>query len=240
MRRILIAAGLVLALAVVGALVLLGSNLNGIVAKLIEKQGSAVTGTAVSVSGVDISLRKARGAFAGLRIASPAGFGSEPAFALGNITLDLDPASLRGEPIVIEELRVSAPVVRAVLHKDGSSNIDTIRKHVQSHAGGGAEGQAGAAKRLRIERFVFEEGQIAVDASAFGLEPRTIALPAIRLENLGGSQGATPDAIAKQVIGALAKQATETIARSEVKGLIEQQLGGSLGDKAKGLLEKLR
>lgn len=151
MRRILVAAGLILVLAGVAALVFLGSNLNGLVAKLIEEQGSAVTGSAVSVSGVDISRREARGTIDGLRIASPAGFGGEPAFALGNITL-----------------------------------------------------------------------------------------PAIRLENLGGTQGATPDAIAKQVIGALVKQATESIARSEVKGLIEQQLGRSLGDKAKGLLEKLR
>lgn len=240
MKKILIAAGLVLALAVVAALVLLGSNLNGIVAKLIEEQGSAVTGTAVSVSGVDISLREARGAIGGLRVASPAGFGGEPAFALGAITLDLDPASLRGEPIVIEELRVSAPVVNAVLLKDGSTNIDAIRKHAQTHAGGGRAGEGGQSKRLRIERFVFEEGRIAVDATAFGLEARTIALPAIRLENLGGQQGATPDAIAKQVVGALAKQATESIARSEIRGLIEQQLGGSLGDKARGLLEKLR
>jgi hypothetical protein len=239
MKRILVIGAVIVLIAIVATLLIVGGNLNSLIAATIEKSGREVTGTSVSVSGVEVSLREARGSIDGLSVASPDGFDAREAFVLGNITLALDLKSLREEPIVIEELRIQAPVVNAKFLKDGKSNIDELRKRVQAHSGSGGDGRAKAQKRLRIERFVFEAGKIEVDASALGLEARTVALPAIQLSDIGGREGATPDQIAKIILVAATKQATSAIARSEVSRLIEEKLGGSLTDKAKGLLEKL-
>lgn len=228
------------------AIWLLVSNLNSLVAKAIEDEGGKVTETNVSVSGVNIKLREGRGSIDNLSIASPKGFEAPKAFSLGNITVDIDLESVRKDPVVIDEIRISAPEVHAEFNNKGESNIDELRKRVQSYTaaagGGGDEGGGGGApeKKIRIAKFVFEKGKIDVDASALGIDKRSIDLPEIRLTNVGGNGGGTPDEIAKEIMGAVAKQVTSEIAHSEVSNRIKDQLDESLGDKAKGLLDKIK
>jgi uncharacterized protein involved in outer membrane biogenesis len=242
MKKVLIVVAVIIVLVVV-ALALLFSNLNSLVAKAIEKHGSEVTQTSVSVSGVDISLREGRGTIEGLTVASPEGFEARDAFSLEDITLDIDIASLREEPIVIEEIRIQAPVVNAEITEKGASNIDQLRKNVQAGAAraeGDGDESGGQPTRIRIKQFVFERGSIEVDATALGIEKRTIALPEIRLSDVGGAGGAPPDEIAEIILAAVATNVASEIAESELEGLIKEKLGGSITDKAKGLIDKIK
>jgi hypothetical protein len=240
MKKIIIVGVLVIiAAAVVWAIIYLTSNLNSIVAKAIEHHGSEVMDTDVSVSGVDISLREGRGSITGLNIANPEGFNTGDAFSLGDVTVDIDLGSVRQDPVVIEEVRVIAPMIYAEVTKAGESNIDALRKRIQAHTGGSGESAGGDQKKIRIKKFVFEKGRIEVDATALGLEKRTVELPEFRLDDVGGVNGAPPDQIAKLVFGDVAKRVGTRIAGSEINRLIEDKLGGSLTDKAKGLLDKL-
>ncbi|MDD4857749.1 MAG: hypothetical protein PHD74_06545 [Candidatus Krumholzibacteria bacterium] len=218
------------------------SNLDSLVAKAIEKHGSEATQTSVRVSGVDISLREGRGSIKGLQVASPDGFRARTAFSLSDITVTIDIRNVRQDPIVIDAIRVQAPVVNAEITKTGASNIDELRKRVQAQAAGTAKESGkseGRITRIRIEQFVIEKGRIEVDASALGLEKRTIELPDIRLDNVGGTNGVPPDEIARIILTAVAGKATNEIAGSEIDRLVKEKLGGSLRDKAKGLLEKI-
>jgi uncharacterized protein involved in outer membrane biogenesis len=219
------------------------SNLNSLIAGTIEKHGSDVTDTSVRVSGVDISLREGRGSIKGLTVASPEGFEASDAFSLGDITVDIDLKSIREDPVVIDEIRIRAPVVNAEVTSTGASNIDELRKRVQEYAagasGGGGDESRGETKKFRIKRFVFEQGRVEVDASALGVEKQTITLPEIRLSDVGGASGAAPDEIAKVILTTVAKKVMSEIANSEVNRLIKDQLGDSITDKAKGLLEKI-
>ena len=222
---------------------LLVSNLDSVIAKLIESEGSRVTGTEVAVSGVKVSLKEGSGAITGLTIASPEGFAPQHAFALGGIRLDLDLGSLRADPVVIDEIRVSDPQVTAQILADGTSNILTLQKQVEqfaaAHGGNGTRGGGTAApqdsKRIRIKRFVFDGGRIALDASALGDKQRVVALPAFTLTDLGGAAGAAPDEIAQAVVGALTRKAAQAIAASGIK----QKAGEVLEGEAKGLLDKI-
>ncbi len=241
MKKLLMAA--IVAAAVIVVIVLVGlSKLDSLVAKMIEKYGGDATQTEVRVAGVDISLRDGRGSIKGLEIESPEGFGARTALSLGDIVVDIDVKSIREEPIVIDEIRVRAPVVSAEITKTGSSNIDELRKRVQAYAAGtGGEGgeSRGETKRIRIARFVFEEGRIEVDASALGIEKRTIVLPEIRLDDVGGASGAPPDEIARIILTTVAGKATSEIADSEIDRLIKEKLGGSVTDKVKDLMDKV-
>ena len=70
--------GVVIVLVAVGAAIYyFVSSVDEIVARAIESNGSAVTGTTVSGSGVRISLRDAKGSIRGLRIANPDGFSGD-------------------------------------------------------------------------------------------------------------------------------------------------------------------
>jgi uncharacterized protein involved in outer membrane biogenesis len=241
MKKLLIAA-LVIVVLVVVALFLLVSNLDKLVAKGVEKFGSDATQTQVSVSGVDISLREGRGSIKGLRVASPEGFDARTALSLDDITVAIDVKSVQKDPVVIDEIRIKAPVVNAELTQSGESNIDVLRKRVEAYAGksSGESGSSGkAAKKLRIMRFVFEEGRIEVDASGLGIEKKTIVLPEIGLNDIGGATGATPEEIAKEILTAVARRTSSEIAGSGIDGLIKAKLGGSAADEAKGVLEKV-
>jgi uncharacterized protein involved in outer membrane biogenesis len=224
---------------VVAAAIFLTNNLGALVAAAIEKAGSEATGSPVEVTGVKLSLREGRGEVAGLSVGNPVGFSGEDVFNLEDIVLDLDLGSLRGEPIVIDEIRVEGPRVRAEFQEGGKLNLDVLRRRLQENAPR-EDAEAGASpKKLRIARLHFADGEIAVDASALGLEPRTVKLPAFDLTDLGGEGGATPDALAREVLGAVAKQAARDVAGSEAQRLIEEKLGGSIGDKAKDLIKGL-
>ncbi len=95
-------------------------------------------------------------------------------------------------------------------------------------------------KRIRIKKFVFEEGRVLVDASAIGVEKQELTLPGIHLDDVGGADGATPDQIAKIIVTTVAKNVTSEIASSEIDRLIKKGLGdGSLTDKASNLLKKI-
>ncbi|MBU8922613.1 MAG: AsmA family protein [Bacteroidales bacterium] len=245
MKKALIIISIIIVLIVVGVFMLL-SNLNSLVAKAIEKNGTEATQTRVTVSGVELKLRDGRGSIKGLKVASPDGFKASDAFSLQDITVGIDVESLRSEPIVITEILIQAPVVNAEILKNGESNIEELRKRVQAFSGNSSSGPvddsgqaAGQAKRIRIDQFIFEKGSINIDASELGLEKRTIDLPEIRLSNIGGAEGATPDEITKIILGAVAEKVSAEIAGSELRGLIEDKLGGSIKEKSKELLDKI-
>lgn len=228
MKKVLIIFVAVVVLIVAGVVYML-SNIDSLVAKAIEKHGSEVTQTSVSVSGVELSLSEGRGSIKGLSVESPDGFDVREAFSLGNITLDIDIQSLRGEPIIIDEIRVSAPVVNVEVKETGASNIDELRKNVEASVGGNSSGGSdseGKDKKIRIRHFVFEEGSIEVDASAMGLEKRTVTLSEIRLDDIGGADGATPDEITKIILGEVTKKVASEISSSGVKGWLKSKLGG--------------
>ena len=215
------------------------SNLDRLVAEAIEKHGSEVTQTRVGVGGVDISVREGRGSIQGLTVANPDGFEGGNAFSLGDITLDIDLASVRKDPIVIDEILIRAPQVSAVFKSDGGSNLDDLRKQVQSHApagAGGGEDRSSDPAKLRIRKLTFEGGKIDVDATALGLDQRSLDLADIHMSDIGGASGATADEIATIILSRLAKDAAQDIAGSEVKRQIENKLG----EEAEGLLDKLR
>lgn len=238
MKKILIVAAVIVVLIAAGIFLLM-ANLNSLVAKAIEKHGSEVTQTRVSVSGVEISLKEGRGTIRGLSVESPAGYDAREAFSLSDITLDIDLQSLRDDPIVIDEIRIVAPVVYAEATETGSTNIDELRKNVQastSEATGSDDGGSGGqGKKIRIKKFVFEQGSIEVDATALGIEKRTLVLPEIRIDNIGGSGGATPADITRIVLEAVAKRAASEVAESGIK----ESLKKKAGDEAKKVLDKI-
>lgn len=242
-KAVIIGTFAVVAIAIAGAAFYFLSNLNSIVAGAVEDNGSQVTQTRVSLSGVDIALREGRGSIKGLRIASPEGYEARDVFSLGDITVDIDLGSVRKDPIVLDEVRIQAPFIAAEIGKNGTSNVDELRKRVQSYSAGASKGAGESkeiTKRILIKSFVFEQGRVDVDASALGLEKRTIDLPEIRLTNVGGKNGAPPDKIAQEIIGAVARQVGSTIGRSEIDRLIKAELGDeSVTEKAKGFLSKI-
>jgi len=240
MKKVLIALAIIVVVIVVG-IYFLFSNLNSMVAGLIEKYGSEATQTSVTVSGVDISLRDSKGSIKGLVVANPEGFDAANAFEMDDITLDINVESLRGSPMIIEEIRVTAPVVFAEFTGSGSSNLNQLRKNVDEYTEDkvGETEEDGEAKRMIIRKFIFEKGKVEVDATSLGAGKRIVTLPEIRMNDIGGEKGATPGEIAAIILKSVAQKAASRVANSELKSVIEKKLSDEGAEKAKELINKI-
>jgi hypothetical protein len=229
---------------VIGGIVYIVSNLNSIVARVIEEQGGRVIATEVDVNSVDISLREGSGTIAGLTISNPDGFNTEQAFVLGAITLDIDLRSLREDPVVIEEVRIQAPVVNAEFLRSGSLNIDQLMENIQHYSA--SQGSDGGhpqeeSRRIRINSFIFEQGRIDLHATELGLEARSLDLPEINLENIGGSKGVPPAEIASAALDALVRKVKAQIATVQFEQLddIRERVEEAVEDKTREVLDRI-
>jgi uncharacterized protein involved in outer membrane biogenesis len=255
MKKIVLAALLVLLITLGFGVYYLLSNLDSIVKAAIETYGSEATRTAVRVDKVKIGLKDGSGAVRGLTVDNPQGFTTPRAFSLGEISTQVDLKSLSQDVTVIEHITVQAPEVFFELNRSGKNNLEALKQNLASgQAAGGKDTSAGqnsgaGGPKLIIRKLLFENGNI--HASIVPLQKDfELKLPSIELRDLGGKQGATPKQIADQVLKALTDRALAQVKqqgidqyKSKLEGEVNQRLGAGkekigeqAGDKLKDLI----
>jgi uncharacterized protein involved in outer membrane biogenesis len=240
-RRLFIAA-VGLLIVIVAIAVYLYNSIDSIVESAIEKHGSRVLGTKVSVGSVDISLKSGRGTIRGVSVDNPDGFSSGEMFKLGEITVDIDVKSLNRDPITIDEVTIAAPEVHVEMNEQAQTNVSIVKSAADKYQSASRSQEkkqdGGFEKRFIIEKFVFEEGTVDVDATAMGVEAVDLELPAVRLNNVGGPNGDTPDGIGKTVSRAFLGAVTNVVT-SEVKKRATDKAKQEATDAAKKKLGEL-
>jgi uncharacterized protein involved in outer membrane biogenesis len=199
-------------------------------------------GTRVSVGSVDISLESGRGTVRDLVVANPEGFSREEMFRLAEITVDVDVKSLNKDPIVIDEVTVSAPQVRVEMNAQAQTNVGKVKSAVDQYQSASAPKErkqdSGFEKRFVIRRFVFEEGTVEVDATAMEVDAVDAELPPVRLSDVGGARGDTPDGIGKTVSRAFLGAVGNVVAQ-QVQARAAEAAKQKASDAAKKALGKL-
>jgi hypothetical protein len=228
-RKVLIVVAAV-ALVVSASLVLLLTNISWIVKSAIEHYGSQVTKTRVQVASVDIRLTRGSGAIEGLTVANPKGFSSPHILALGTISIGIEPRTVASGIVVVDTIRIVAPQIVYEMDDSRKSNIDALKKNIGSPgpAAGKHPAMEKTAKRLRIRKLVIENGRVDIRVAALGDKPRTVTLRRIELTDIGGKAGATPEQVAKEVIGAIIGEAGKEVAQAGTERLIRKGLERAL------------
>ena len=232
-----------------GAVVWLSSSLDGLVADAIERYGSEALGAQVSVGSVELDLVAGRGTIRRLRVANPQGFSAGEAVAFDELTVQVDPASVTGSPIVLPQIRLIAPQIRLEVQADGTSNIDALRRNAQAYAPseGGSAGEpsavgegdtSGDVVRLRIASIQMEAGGIAADLRAVGDEEREVPLPAFQLTDVGGARGAAPADLAKEIATSITAQVARRVARARLQKAVEDEIDERLAGRPEGEMVK--
>ena len=241
MKQKLIIAVIAVLIVITGLFLYLYNNVDSIVKNGIERYGTDVCGTKVSVGSVDISLKSGRGTIRGLRVANPDGFSHDSVVELGDAIVAIDIGSINRDPIVITEIRVKSPLVSAEVDEKLGTNIGKIRGHVQQYQARAAKPagkqDAGFEKRIAIRSFVIELGTLKADATRVGREKGQWEMPPIELSNLGGERGVRPEAIAKVISVALFTRA-EQVAAEHVKAAAVQQIKNEAQKKLDEILKK--
>ena len=215
MKKVLIGVA-ALAVIVVGAVFFLLSNLDGIVKDAIQVYGSEATKTQVAVSDVKIKLESGEASITGLNIGNPAGFSDPNIFELGNISTKIDISTIRQNPIVIDEIIISAPKVVYEINKSGISNADVLKKNLG--AGGGSSASSGTSEgeelKMIIKRLVVEGTSAKVRIAALGDQQQSVSLPKIVMRDIGKkSGGATAAEVAQQLSSKLLGNVKGSVAK---------------------------
>lgn len=245
MKKILVGLAAIIVL-VVGGLVYVYANLDGIVKNTIEKAGTRVTLADVTVSGVSIEPTQNTAAIDGLVIGNPDGFNADYAFSLGNISVRLDGSTLTSDTIRIIEVVVDSPSVIYELG-NGSSNIATIQRNVEAFvqrvsgptgAGGADEEPAGegagegAGTKIIIDNVYVRNGDVGVSAGFLQGKKLSANLPEIHLTDVGKDDGgATPAEVAGEVLTAINTSVFKAVSNLNVDGLLQ-----GVGDLGKGVV----
>ncbi|MBO6783843.1 MAG: hypothetical protein JJ899_11305 [Alphaproteobacteria bacterium] len=232
MKKVLIGLGVLVILVAVGVFVFLGS-LNDIVRAAVEKVGSDMTQTNVTLNEVDIELTSGKGALRGFSVTNPNGFSDDDAFKFDEVAVTLDLTTVRSDPVVVKEVVIQGPDVVYEFGKDGGSNLETLNNNVQSKAGSGGGGSAskGETPNIVIENLYLRDGSVSVIAPLLN-EKMSVPLPTIHLKDIGkDGKGATPEEIADQVMAAVLKGAQDAVAQAKID--VEKLTGAAMEEAGK-------
>lgn len=250
MKKIVLAALVVLLLTIGLSVYFLLSNLDSIVKTAIETYGSEATQTSVHVSSVKIVLQDGSGAIQGLTVNNPKGFAEPKAFSLGTIATQIDLKSLSEEIPVIEHITIRAPEVFFELNQEGKNNLASLMQNLKGSSSSSSGKEAsGAEPKLIIRKLLFSGGNIHARVVPLNKDYE-LKLPDIKMNNIGGNTGATPTQIADQVLKVLTDRALTAIKKegidqykAQLEGEINKRLGEEkekieteVQDKLKGVL----
>ncbi|MEC8429701.1 MAG: hypothetical protein VXZ35_14790 [Pseudomonadota bacterium] len=255
MKAVKILGGIVAAVVlIVGVVIFLGlQNLNQIVKTAVETVGPDVVGTEVRLAGVDIEITNGRGELSGLTIANPKGFSNNNAFELGTIALQVDPSSLSGDVVVIDEILISGAHLLAEQKNLTETNLQALMNNMQggTSVGSGentkpAASDSSSSVKLAVKKFTFSDSNIQVVTQEWG--ERTIKLPSISVADIGSKDaGLTPEQLAQAMIQPVLKAAEksvkrdlEKLAKEKLEEKAKEKLKEKLGDEKLQQIDQLK
>jgi hypothetical protein len=202
----------VLVLLIAGGVYWAYNSLDVIVKVALEHYGPDVTGVTVKVGDVTLSPRDGRGSLKNVDIGNPPGFSAARAARLGEISVAIDPATIRAPIVRVHEISIVAPLITYERGK-GTTNLDTIQKSIDAYvkraetasAGGNETTPGGKSVRHKfaIERLSIRGAKVTMTTPGLKGQGITFDLPDIELRDLGKRDGMTASEVANAVANAL-------------------------------------
>lgn len=196
LKKIIIFGVLAAVVLYVGLTFFLGS----IVKAGVNSFGPKLTKTKVELASARLSPLTGSGTLSGLLVGNPAGWSDGRAFYLGKVQVEVQPFSIFGDLIVINEIIIDQPEF-AYETKIVSSNIKDLLKNIEDFTGGGgAKPATNSGKPLKfiLKKFRLTNGKATLGVGAAALP---VPLPPISLDNLGVAEGGiTPDQLAGAIM----------------------------------------
>ncbi|MEP3247028.1 MAG: hypothetical protein ABJN40_01380 [Sneathiella sp.] len=217
-------------------------NLDKVIITAVEKYGSEVTQTDVTLNEVDLDLTSGKGALRGLSVGNPEGFEEPSAFALGEISVAVNMSDTGEELIHIQEIIVDGPAITYEL-KQATNNLDTLKKNIDDYlkANGQTDSssadEGGEGPKLIIDKLVIKNGKVTVKAPITLNKKFEGSLPTIQMTNIGkDSGGASAGEVAAQVIQRVTNGALSVVTNLGVGKTLESLGAGVTGatDAIKG------
>ena len=247
MKKALLVLGLGVLIVLIAAYIGVTYFLGSIVKTGVNNLGPKLTQSRVELAGATLSPLTGSGTLSGLTVGNPAGWSEGNAFSLGKVHVDLEPMSIFGDHVVINEIVIDEPVFNYET-KIVASNIQDLLKNIQKFTGQGKkapETQEGKSVRFVVKKFRLTNAKATVGVGPTAL---TVPLPPASLDNLGVAQGGiTADQLAGQVMASVlgsivsgTANALGQVGSASGSMTVEQvkEAAKNAGDALKGLFKK--
>ncbi|WP_394204192.1 AsmA family protein [Shewanella waksmanii] len=234
------------------------NNLNGIVQTQVEKQGSRLLQTPVTLAKVDLQMLKGFGSLEGFAVHNPKGFSDNAALAFKQIKLDIETSNFSTQEVLINEVLISGPSVRFEMAADGSNNLQQLKNNLAAQLGTSSAKDKSTAEEapsepepssppppsgkeplIAVKQVKIEGVSLTVDLTAVGQQSYQVTLPTFMADPVGFPNGLPADqvgaAIVQSMLDNMIKQAKKEAekqlkerAKQELKQRAEKELGGLL------------
>ncbi|MDB6066631.1 MAG: hypothetical protein JWR26_2839 [Pedosphaera sp.] len=248
MKKLLFRVGLVVALLLVVAAVVVFFSLNSIVKKGVETLGPQMTKVEVRLGAADLSPFSGKGRLTKLFVGNPDGYKTPSAIQVGDMKLAVSIGSVMSDTIVVDEINIQAPEITL----DGSlsgNNLSKILDNLNSTSAT-AEKQKNEApaagtkkqKKFIVKDLVINAAKVNVNISVLGQSVSTsLPIPEIHLQNMGTAEGGISAAeLSRQILKPILVSATDAATKYVASlGKNLKGLGSGSLDKAGGILNNL-
>jgi hypothetical protein len=228
-RKLLLPLGVVVAL-LLAVYVGLSFFLGSVVRAGVNTFGPKLTQTKVELAGARISPFTGSGTLSGLLVGNPEGWQSDRAFYLGKIHVDVEPFSVFGDHIVVNEILIDEPEF-VYETKIVASNLKDLLKNIEEFTKRGGQEpttESGEPIKFVVKKFRMTNGQARLGVGPAALP---VPLPPIALNDLGVKEGGiTPD----QLAGAVMQSVLGSIGSATVNaaGKVGSTVGSTAADAA--------
>lgn len=223
MKKLFLLLGLGGLVVIIGLYIGVAYFLGSIVKAGVNNFGPTLTQTKVELRAAHLSPLTGSGTLSGLTVGNPKGWSEGDAFTLGQVHVDVEPFSVFGDHIVINEIVIDEPVFNYET-KIVASNIKDLLKNIEQFAGSG--GKTAATKEGKPIKFVVKKFRLTNAKATLGVGAAAlpVPLPPVSLDDLGVAEGGIT---ADQLAGALMKNVLGSIVTGTANALT--QVGGTAG-----------
>jgi hypothetical protein len=235
-KKTLLRGVLIFFVALIVIVIVLMLSLGSVIQFSIGKYGSEILNTDVQVQHVSMSLLGGSAAINGLTVANPRGFDtSKNALSLGEVSSKINVPSIIRDVKVIDDIVIDKLQILVEINANNAINLNEIKKNLpETQTAPTPKPETESSTKMIIRHIRFSDGKIMAVAKNLDKEYE-LKLPSFEMKNLGGTSGATPPEIAKQVLAEISNRA---LGQVKQKGL--QQGTELLTNSAKALIEKER
>lgn len=226
---------IVVILLIIAAALFLYVNLNNIVKRTVETQGTEQLKVPTTLGGVSLEIFRGNLQLSNLDIGSPQGFSAPHMLSLGGLSVDTGGlGNLRKEPIRISKISISQPKL-VIEQANGKLNFKALMDQLPSNPDQKPAPQQPNEKppvKLIIDDLAVNNAEVVVRPGIPGLSQEiTIPIPAIDVKNIGNADGAQNGAAIKDVVTTLITQMTAKAADSDkLPPEVKMLLSGNLND----------
>lgn len=233
---------------IVVALAIVWCSLETIVKKAVNKYGSEITGTEVSLQGFSLSPLSGSVSVKGLTVANPANYKSANLLSLGGVSVKIDMKSLSGNTIVVEDITIEKPVITYEMLSLTQNNIKQLQANIAKNTASGSDNKAekpkkeeakakseGASKQVVIRKVTVKEGELKAVSNIPGDKGLVdVKLPEIILTDIGG-QKKSENVVASvtKILNKILTTASQTVVKSglnDLKNVAKENLDNVVGD----------